>query len=147
VALVPIYYFLFRTLILHFDIKTPGRGTAVKMFTKADFNTKVSGEPTVSEVMHAQSISNIKHHKGKYEQLAVAVINAYGGSINIKNVDACITKLRVQVVDPNIVDKNKLIELGARGVIKPSPQSVYAVFGNEADIIKNKMNEILFPGE
>lgn len=64
---------------------------------------------------------------------------------NIKNVDACITKLRVQIVDASKVDKDMLIKLGAKGVIKPSPQSVYAVFGNEADFIKNKMNDILYP--
>ncbi|MDR0675330.1 MAG: PTS transporter subunit EIIC [Mycoplasmataceae bacterium] len=146
-ALVPIYYLLFRTLILKFDIKTPGRGVAVKMFTKADFKTKTTNEPSIIEVAKAQSITNIHKHKGKYETLAEQIIAAYGGATNIKNVDACITKLRVQVANQSIVDKDKLIQLGARGVIKPSPQSVYAVFGNEADIIKNKMNEILFPGE
>jgi glucose-like phosphotransferase system IIB component len=108
------------------------------MFTKADFQQKTSGGAQVQ----IQTSTNISK-KGKYEILAEKVIAAYGGAENIKNVDACITKLRVQVVEPNNVNKEQLVELGARGVIKPSPQSVYAVFGNEADIIKNKMNEIL----
>jgi glucose-like phosphotransferase system IIB component len=117
------------------------------MFTKADFKAKTGDSPSVSEVSKVQSDTNIKKHKGKYEELADEVILAYGGPKNIKNVDACITKLRVQVADPNAVNKDRLMQLGARGVIKPSPQSVYAVFGNEADIIKNKINEVLFPGE
>ncbi|MDR3257608.1 MAG: PTS transporter subunit EIIC, partial [Mycoplasmataceae bacterium] len=146
-ALMPIYYLLFRTLIVRFDVKTPGRDTAVKLFTKADYKaakgSALSTAPTVGEVSKTQSSSTVVSHKGKYEELADKVIIAYGGPTNIKNVDACITKLRVQVADQSKVSRDELMKLGARGVIKPSPQSVYAVFGNEADIIKNKMNEIL----
>jgi glucose-like phosphotransferase system IIB component len=71
------------------------------------------------------------------------IIAAYGGKENIKNVDACITKLRVQVVDPKLVNRQTLKDLGAHGVIDPSPQSVYAVFGTKADLLKNQINEIL----
>ena len=76
-------------------------------------------------------------------KLSNAVINAYGGKENIKNVDACITKLRIQVIDPNKVDKKQLMDLGARGVVNPSKQSVYAVFGTQADRIKNEMKDII----
>jgi glucose-like phosphotransferase system IIB component len=129
---------------LKFDIKTPGRGEEVKMFTKADFNAKTTGTVVAHEAIKSTG-SNSK--QDKYANLADQVIAAYGGPSNIKNVDACITKLRVQVGDPAKVDRDMLMELGARGVIKPSPQSVYAVFGNEADIIKNKMNDKLFSEE
>jgi glucose-like phosphotransferase system IIB component len=138
-CLIPLYFFLFKTLILHFDIKTPGRDRSIKikMFTKVDYKAQQSAEhedvqPRDSDVP-----------KDKYTLIAEQAIIAYGGKDNIKNVDACITKLRVQIVDQSKVNKDMLIGLGARGVIKPSPQSVYAVFGNEADIIKNRMNDIL----
>jgi glucose-like phosphotransferase system IIB component len=75
------------------------------------------------------------------------VIMAYGGADNILNIDACITKLRIQVKNKKIVNENRLKELGALGVIHPSPQSVYAVFGNEADLIKNQMKDIIAKGE
>jgi glucose-like phosphotransferase system IIB component len=123
-------------LILHFDIKTPGRESEVRMFTKADYKAKEDNNE--SQTINANVDT-------KLMSLASEVIKAYGGKENIKNVDACITKLRVQVADASKVDKDTLIKLGARGVIKPSPQSVYAVFGNDADIIKNTMNDILFP--
>jgi glucose-like phosphotransferase system IIB component len=137
-------------LILKFDIKTPGRDSAVRLFTKADYKaakgaTPTDHQPTTSEIVKTQNDKTIASHRGKYEELADKVIVAYGGAENIKNVDACITKLRIQVVDQSKVNKEELMKLGARGVIKPSPQSVYAVFGNEADIIKNKINEVLFP--
>lgn len=75
------------------------------------------------------------------------ILAAYGGDENILNIDACLTKLRIQVKDKNKVDENKLKEIGAFGVTHPSPTSVYAVFGQEADIIKNTMKEIIAKGQ
>ncbi len=125
-VLIPIYYFSFYYLIKKFDIKTPGRdGAGLNLFSKKDYLAAKEGK--TSEI----------------NQLSNAVINAYGGQANIKNVDACITKLRVQVVDPKKVNKQQLTNLGARGVVNPSKQSVYAVFGTQADRIKNEMKDIL----
>ncbi|MDE7433587.1 MAG: glucose PTS transporter subunit IIA [Mycoplasmoidaceae bacterium] len=75
--------------------------------------------------------------------LSAQLIKAYGGLENIKNVDACITKLRIQVADQSKADKQKILDLGARGVMYPSKQSVYAVFGTQADRIKNEMKSIM----
>lgn len=124
-----IYYFVFYWAIKRFDLKTPGRGGQTKLFTKKDYlKSKESKSSSANNEIH---------------ELAVQVIAAYGGKENIKNVDACITKLRVQVVDKNKADKEKLLSLGARGVMYPSKQSVYAVFGTQADRIKNEMKAIL----
>lgn len=120
-----IYYFVFYFSIKKFDIKTPGRGGQDKLFNKKDYLAAKSGQAT-SEI----------------NQLANAVIKAYGGRENIKNVDACITKLRIQVVDPSKVNKSALLQLGAKGVMTPSKQSVYAVFGTNADRIKNEIKDI-----
>jgi glucose-like phosphotransferase system IIB component len=136
---MPIYYLGFKFAIKQFDIKTPGRESGeIKMFTKADYK-KIKEHEQKKEDQHKATVDD------KFQLLAADVILAYGGSENIVNVDACITKLRVQVKDQSKVDGDKLRKLGAAGIIKPSPQSVYAVFGTTADTIKNKMNEILFP--
>lgn len=129
VAYVPIYYFLFYFLIKKFNIETPGRGSNTKLFSKADFLAKKDGA----------SASGITPE----QLLALNVVSAYGGFENIKNVDACITKLRIQVGDQSKVDTDRLMELGARGTIKPSPQSVYAIFGVEADNIKVSIKKLM----
>lgn len=124
----PIYYFFFLWAIKKYNIGTPGRGDNVKLFSKKDFIAKKEG------------LSSLNDNK----ILAIQVISAYGGIENIKNVDACITKLRIQVVKQGDVDEKRLTgELGARGIIKPSAQSVYSVFGTQADLIKNNINEII----
>ncbi|MDE6645824.1 MAG: glucose PTS transporter subunit IIA [Malacoplasma sp.] len=131
-AYAPIYYFLFYYLIKRFNIQTPGRGENVRLFTKEDYKNKQAGVQQASN-------SNLNNDL----VLALKVVKAYGGFENIKNVDACITKLRIQVNNQSIVDTKKLMELGARGTIKPSPQSVYAVFGPEADIIKGNIKTLM----
>ncbi|MGL5617820.1 MAG: glucose PTS transporter subunit IIA [Metamycoplasmataceae bacterium] len=120
---VPIYYFFFLWAIKKFDIGTPGRGDNTKLFTKADYKSKNT---------------NLTENR----ILALNVIQAYGGLSNIKNTDACITKLRIQTAKQDIVDRDRLMELGAAGVIKPSAQSVYAIFGAKADLIKNEIMRI-----
>lgn len=131
IAYVPIYYFLFLILIKKYNISTPGRGENTRLFTKEDFINKNNKDAT-----------NLNLSKERL--LAISVINAYGGLENIKNVDACITKLRIQVSNQEIVDADTLTqELGAKGIITPSKQSVYAVYGAKADRLKNEINEII----
>ena len=73
---------------------------------------------------------------------AEQVIAAFGGRENLVNVDACITRLRVEVADKSKVDQARLKSLGAAGVIEVG-NSVQAVFGTDAEALKNDINEIL----
>jgi PTS system N-acetylglucosamine-specific IIC component len=73
---------------------------------------------------------------------AEQVISAFGGRDNLVNVDACITRLRVEVTDKGKVDQARLKGLGAAGVIEVG-NSVQAVFGTDAEALKNDINDIL----
>ena len=65
----------------------------------------------------------------KAEQL----IAAFGGRENLVNVDACITRLRMEVADKDKVDKARLKALGAAGVIEVG-NNVQAIFGTQAEL-------------
>ena len=131
-CLSPIYFFGFLFFIKKFNISTPGRNDTVRLFNKKDYQL-LKLKKTV------KTTESVNEKNNKIDE----IIKAYGGKENIVNVDACITKLRIQVVSQSKVNEKKLIELGAKGVIKPSKQLVYAVFGTSADIIKNQMKEKL----
>ena len=103
-----IYYLLFRFAITRWNMLTPGR------------------EPE-AEPAAAESAENTR---------AEQVIAAFGGRENLVNVDACITRLRMEVADPARVDQARLKSLGAAGVIEVG-NSVQAVFGTEAEALKN----------
>ncbi len=75
---------------------------------------------------------------------AEQIIAAFGGRENLVNVDACITRLRMEVADKSKVDQDRLKALGAAGVIEVG-NSVQAVFGTEFEALKNAIVDSLQP--
>jgi glucose-specific phosphotransferase system IIBC component len=113
-----IYYFGFRFAIRKFNLKTPGR---------EDDEESNDGKET------ADSGSG---------DLAYNILEAMGGQSNIASLDACITRLRVQVNDPKEVDKERLKKLGASGVLEVG-NNIQAIFGPRSDTIKTQMQDIM----
>ena len=119
-----IYYFTFSFAIKKWDLATPGRGGQEnKLFTRKDYNKKNPG-------------------KGKNKELALEIMEALGGETNLKHVDACFTRLRVEVAEVKAIDENRLKELGAAGVVKVD-QNIQAIFGGRSDLYKNEINKIM----
>ncbi|MGL5648384.1 MAG: PTS transporter subunit EIIC [Clostridium sp.] len=120
-----VYYFLFSFIIKKFNLKTPGRDSEekeTKLFTKKDFQGSNAGD-------------EIKNN-------APIVLNALGGEENIVSVDACITRLRVEVKNKSIIEKGALTDLGAAGVVEVG-NGVQVIFGAKANSYKNEINSIL----
>ena len=71
------------------------------------------------------------------------IIGLLGGRENIELVDACMTRLRVTVKNPDIVaDDDKWKKEGALGVIRKGT-GIQAVYGPKADVLKSDINDIL----
>lgn len=64
---------------------------------------------------------------------ADAFIAALGGAGNLEHVEACITRLRLRLKDPALVNDSGLQALGARGVIHLGGQAVQVVLGARAE--------------
>jgi PTS system N-acetylglucosamine-specific IIC component len=123
VVFFAVYYFLFRFAIAKWNLRTPGREP------EAEFEAEEEANLTDGVDVGADS---------KAEQ----VIAAFGGRENLVNVDACITRLRMEVVDKTKVDQARLRSLGAAGVVDVG-NSIQAVFGTQADALKNDIKDIL----
>jgi PTS system N-acetylglucosamine-specific IIC component len=135
-----VYYVLFRFAITKWNLRTPGREPENEFEVEEEANL---GEGAVTPVAAGGSGATITAPApvtagSKAEQ----VIGAFGGRENLVNVDACITRLRVEVADKSRVDQARLKSLGAAGVIEVG-NSVQAVFGTDAEALKNDINEIL----
>lgn len=63
---------------------------------------------------------------------AEEILAALGGAANVTDVEPCITRLRVEVTDPRLVDDAGLKKAGAFGVVR-SGRVVQVVVGPEAD--------------
>lgn len=123
-----VYYFLFKTLIIKLNLKTPGRegeDEETKLYSKADYQA-------------AKGLDG----KDEIVQKAPEVLAALGGEENAISIDACITRLRVEVKDKSKVDKEKLKALGAVGVVEVG-NGIQAIFGAKADAYRHEINRIL----
>jgi PTS system glucose-specific IIC component len=112
-----LYYGLFRYVIRRFDLKTPGR----------EIEADADAAPAVV---------------GSSGGLAGELVAAFGGRANIQSLDACITRLRVQLVDPARASPDRLKALGATGVVKYS-NNLQAIFGTRSENLKSDIEAYL----
>ncbi len=111
-----IYYFVFRYAILLFNLKTPGR------------------EDDIADVGEAIDVSA--------DAMAQQLVLAFGGKSNIENIDACITRLRIEVKDINKANQEKLKALGAAGVVVVG-DNMQAIFGPRSENLMTDMQEYM----
>jgi PTS system glucose-specific IIC component len=115
------YFTLFRVVIQRFDLKTPGR-------EEEDDVEAAAAAPAVAA-----------------GGMAGELVAAFGGRTNIRSLDACITRLRVELVDPERANPDRLKALGATGVVKVG-NSLQAIFGTRSENLKSDMEEYLRAG-
>ena len=81
--------------------------------------------------------------KGGGNGQAERIIGLLGGRENITLVDACMTRLRVTVKDPEkVADIAAWKAEGALGLLKKD-NGIQAVYGPKADVLKSDINDIL----
>lgn len=73
---------------------------------------------------------------------ALSMIEALGGKANIREVEACITRLRLVLNDPSKLNEKAVRALGAIGVMKLGP-NIQVVLGFEAEQIEAQMKALL----
>jgi PTS system N-acetylglucosamine-specific IIC component len=111
-----LYYFVFRWSIVRFNLMTPGREPG------EDESAAVAGEAAGS---------------------GAGWIPALGGARNITVVDACTTRLRLVLGDSSAVDEPALRRLGARGLVRPSGNTLQVVVGPVADQLAGDIRQAL----
>lgn len=72
---------------------------------------------------------------------AEQILRALGGDDNINDLEACITRLRVEVEDEELVDEEALKAAGAFGVVIQAT-SVQVVIGPEADTLAEDIEDL-----
>lgn len=115
-----IYFLLFSVAIRLFNLKTPGR------------------EEKTEEAVPPESSSN-----DGLTQLAINYIAAMGGKENLQVIDACITRLRLTVIDAACVDDAACKQLGASGVIRLNKQTLQVVLGAKAESVADEMKRVI----
>ena len=74
------------------------------------------------------------------ETMAQQLVLAFGGEKNIEAIDACITRLRIEVKDIGIVKQEMLKTLGAAGVVIAG-NNMQVIFGPRSEELMRDMQE------
>ena len=122
-----VYYVLFTTLIHRMHLKTPGREVEVAEAATADAGAAVPVEVPVGAAA---------------DGMAPRLVAAFGGAANIRSLDACITRLRVELADVSRASPEALKALGAAGVMKVG-SGMQAIFGTRSENLKTDMEDYM----
>lgn len=76
--------------------------------------------------------------KSEYTQLCTEILEAVGGSKNVKNVFHCITRLRIVPVNRDAVDMEKLSKVSGILKVVESSGQIQCVIGTTVPVNKVK---------
>ena len=116
-----LFFLVFRFVILRFDLKTPGR----------DPLAEIPAPPPKAAAA-----------QDKYWEMAQRLLSALGGRDNILTLDNCITRLRVEIKDPSLIDDAAIKAVGAAGVLHPDEQTVQIVIGTQVQFAAAALKQI-----
>lgn len=114
-----IFYIVFRTVIVKFDLKTPGRED-----DEAAPKTQLKGDAA-------------------FVAYAEKVLEGLGGKDNIAVCDNCITRIRCEVKDISKVNDDIIKAAGARGVLHTSKTSVQIIVGTQVQFVVDELKKML----
>ena len=114
-----IYYFGFRFAIQKFNLMTPGR-------------EETAGEET----------PDIATGDDKFAILATQIYQALGGKENVRVIDNCTTRLRLQVQDTDKVDQERIKQTGVLGVKVIDKTNIQVVVGTQVQFVADEMSRL-----
>lgn len=130
---IPIYYYVFKTCIEKFKLKTPGReedSEEVKLYTKKDYKEKISGK-------------DASENKNSYGSQASKFLEALGGAENIDVLNNCATRLRVSVKNESNVAPDSVFKgAGAHGVVR-NGKSFQIIVGLSVPQVRDSIEELI----
>ena len=118
IAAFIVFYVVFRIAITKFDLKTPGRE-----------------DDDLDE-------ENITLANDDFTAMAAVILEGLGGSANVKSIDNCITRLRLEINDDNKIDEAKIKSSGAAGIIRPGKGNIQVIIGPKVQFVADEMEKL-----
>lgn len=119
-AAFAVFYLVFRVAIVKLDLKTPGR------------------EDDDVEAEKKAVLSN-----DNFTEVAKIILEGLGGKGNVKSLDNCVTRLRLEIKDYTKIDEKKIKSAGVAGVMRPSKTSVQVIVGTKVQFVADEMKKML----
>ena len=135
---IVVYFVVFSFLIKKLKYHTPGRegeplpaGAVPAAAAEADAEPKAEKAPA----------KDAKASEGSNE-MAMNIIMGLGGKDNIKTVESCITRLRVTLADPSLLDESLINKTENRGIVKKDCD-IQIIYGLQVAEVRQAVEEQL----
>ncbi|MCR5106240.1 MAG: HPr family phosphocarrier protein [Eubacterium sp.] len=115
-----LFYIVFRITIVKLNLKTPGREDDETEAVKE--NTPTAG-----------------NSEDKYARMAKVILQGLGGKDNLSSIDNCITRLRLEVKNMELVDDSVIRSSGAMGIVRPGKNSVQIIIGTTVQFVADEL--------
>ncbi len=115
-----IYYFLFRFLIVRFNLKTPGR--------EDDEEQEEAGETDSTDT--------------RFAAIAQKILDGLGGKENVTSLEYCATRLRVDVRDMEKVDQQKIKGTGVLGLNVIGANHIHVIVGTSVQFVADEIDKL-----
>jgi PTS system N-acetylglucosamine-specific IIC component len=116
-----VYFLVFFFVIKWFNLKTPGREDDIGGAEEQAFSLK----------------------NNDFTGVAKVILEALGGSANIKALDNCVTRLRIELNDPLKADDPKIKSTGVLGIMHPTKTSIQIVVGTQVQFVADAMKSLM----
>ncbi|MDV5140361.1 alpha-glucoside-specific PTS transporter subunit IIBC [Chimaeribacter arupi] len=132
-AFTALWFVVFRTLILRFNLKTPGREESdIKLYSKADYKASQGLPPAA-----AKAAATVKTGQ------AAGFLHALGGAANIESVNNCATRLRITLVDMAKTQSDDVFKaLGAHGVVRRG-NAIQVIVGLHVPLVRDQLESLM----
>lgn len=121
IAFFFLYYFTFKTIIIKQDLKTPGR----------------------SEALEVVDETSIKLSHSNYAYMAKKLLQNLGGAENIVNAENCVTRMRLEIKNIDLINEDNIKKTGARGIVKINQNNIQIIIGTDVGNVMKEFNALL----
>ncbi len=123
VVFAALYYFLFRFMITKFNLMTPGRG-----------------DDELDEAVETDSATAVPTTKeARFRQQAETILVGLGGPDNIRSIDNCATRLRLEIEDMDKINESKIKSAGVPGLNRVSKHDLQVIVGTEVQFVADEL--------
>lgn len=116
-----IYYFVFKWVIIKFNVKTPGR----------------EDEELVLNEDAESDFKNLSTYKGQQ------MISALGGKDNIISLDNCVTRLRLELKDVSTINEDAIKAAGGIAVVHLDEHTIQVIIGTQVYAFRKQMDKAM----
>lgn len=119
------YYFTYKFIITKFNVMTVGR-------RESDFTEEEEDMPGAVSISQDDRV------------IAKQIIEGLGGLDNITDIDNCITRLRVEVLDSSKIQEDLIKKSSPNGIIRPDQNTIHVVYGGRITKIRNIVDNYVY---